>query len=396
MKILVTGGAGFIGSSLVRHLIHEMDWQVVNVDKLTYAANERALDTVSGKSAYHFEQTDICDAVAIREVLKKHQPDAIIHMAAESHVDRSIDVPAKFIQTNIVGTYTLLDATLAYWRALPDSPPGLKPFADIPVPVRDKATSLLQDFSTSALPNSPTSRLQHSRTPALPNSKTSPLPPSPTKSGFRFLHISTDEVYGALGNQGDFKETSPYRPNSPYSASKAAADHLVRAWSQTYGLPTLQTNSSNNYGPWQHEEKLIPRMVSRALAGERLPVFGSGQQVRDWIHVDDHARAITQVLLHGQPGDSYNIGANCEIENLEIVRIICETLDALIKEKPNGITNFSEIIQHVDDRQGHDFRYALNTEKIRNELSWSPSIDFTTGLRETIQFLVQQSRANAR
>jgi len=371
MKILVTGGAGFIGSSLVRHLIHEMAWQVVNVDKLTYAANERALDSVSGKSAYHFEQTDICDAAAIREVLKKHHPDAIIHMAAESHVDRSIDGPAEFIQTNIVGTYTLLDAALAYWRALPDSPPGLKPFADIPVPVRDKATPRLQDSETS--------RLQD----------------CPTKSEFRFLHISTDEVYGALGNGGHFKETSPYRPNSPYSASKAAADHLTRAWNRTYGLPTLQTNSSNNYGPWQHDEKLIPRMVSRALAGETLPVFGSGKQVRDWIHVDDHARAITQVLLHGQPGHTYNIGANCEIENLEIVRIICETLDNLIKEKPNGITSFSEMIRHVDDRQGHDFRYALNTEKIRNELSWAPSINFTTGLRETIEFLVQQSRASA-
>jgi dTDP-glucose 4,6-dehydratase len=374
-----------MGSALVRRLVLESGWQVVNVDKLTYAASPEALKSVRQHSAYSFEQADICDAAELQRLFQHHQPNVVIHMAAESHVDRSIDGPAKFIQTNIVGTYTLLDAALAYWRELPDSPPGLKPFADRPVSVMDKATSLLQDFSPAHHP------VRHSlgEEGSLGQGGTSRLQDFPTKSGFRFLHVSTDEVYGALSSEGEFHEISPYRPNSPYSASKASSDLLVRAWNQTYGLPTLQTNSSNNYGPWQHDEKLIPRMVSRALAGETLPVFGTGKQVRDWIHVDDHACAVTQVLLHGQLGETYNIGANCELENLEIVRIICETLDDLIKEKPNGITSFSEMIQHVDDRQGHDFRYALNTDKIRNELGWSPQIDFTTGLRGTIQFLVQ-------
>ncbi|MBT8043918.1 MAG: dTDP-glucose 4,6-dehydratase [Verrucomicrobiae bacterium] len=333
MKILVTGGAGFVGSALVRHLIHELDFQVVNVDKLTYAANEKALESVNDHPAYRFEKVDICDADAIKKVFQRHQPDAVIHAAAESHVDRSIDGPGAFIQTNIVGTYTLLQATLDYWRQLLDSQ-------------------------------------------------------VPTRSGFRFLHTSTDEVYGELAAEGKFAETSPYHPNSPYSASKASADHLTRAWHRTYGLPTLQTNSSNNYGPWQHQEKLIPRIVSRALAGETLPVFGSGKQVRDWLHVDDNARAITQVLLHGRPGETYNIGANCEIKNLTLVNSICSILDDLIDNKPAGISNFSELICHVDDRPGHDFRYALDTHKIKTELSWSPQKDFNTALRETIQHLV--------
>ncbi|MFK7911199.1 MAG: dTDP-glucose 4,6-dehydratase [Akkermansiaceae bacterium] len=350
MKILVTGGSGFIGSAMVRYLIHEMHCQVVNIDKLTYAVNEEALDVVRDHPEYHFEQVDICDAASMQSVFQRYQPNAVVHMAAETHVDRSITDPGIFIQANISGTYTLLEAALAYWRKLPDI-----------------------------------------GTPTPPHSKTSQILHCPTKSGFRFLHASTDEVYGELGLTGEFSETSPYRPNSPYSASKASADHLTRAWNRTYGLPTLITNSSNNYGPWQHEEKLIPCMVSRAMAGEKLPIFGSGKQVRDWLHVDDNARAITEVLLHGRPGDSYNIGANCEIENLTLVQYVCGELDNLIESKPSGTSSFSELIEHVDDRPGHDFRYALNTQKIRNEIGWSPRIDFSTGLRETVQLLVEKS-----
>lgn len=341
MKILVTGGAGFIGSVLVRHLIHEVGFRVVNVDKLTYAANEQALDSVRCGSAYHFEHLDICDAAAVRGVFQRHKPDAVVHMAAESHVDRSIDVSEVFIQTNIVGTHTLLQVALEYWR-----------------------------------------EQQHS------NISTFQFP-------FRFLHVSTDEVYGDLGLEGEFSESSPYRPNSPYSASKAAADHLVRAWNRTYGLPTLQTNSSNNYGPWQHEEKLIPRMVGRALVGKALPIFGSGKQVRDWLHVEDNARGITEVLMHGKSGETYNIGGGCELENLTIVQSICTILDELIESKPAGITSFSKLIHHVDDRPGHDFRYALNTGKIRHELNWSPQVEFATGFRETVQHIVQHGSEEA-
>jgi len=334
MKILITGGSGFIGSALVRHLIHEMGYQVVNVDKLTYAVNEQALDSVRDHPEYHFEQVDICDAGSIQSLFKRHQPDAVVHMAAETHVDRSIDDPSIFIQTNIIGTHRMLEESVKYYDGLTDS----------------------------------------------------------KRDAFRFLHASTDEVYGELGLTGDFSETSPYRPNSPYSASKASADHLTRSWGRTYGLPTLIANSSNNYGPWQHEEKLIPRMVSRALAGERLPIFGSGKQVRDWLNVDDNVRAITEILLHGEPSESYNIGGNCEIDNLTIVQSVCGELDRIIENKPLGTTTFSELICHVENRKGHDFRYALNTQKIRNELGWSPKIDVSTGLRKTVQFIVSASK----
>lgn len=329
-KILVTGGSGFIGSALIRQLVHHMHWEVVNVDKLTYAAEPEALQCVHSHSEYSFEKVDICDAVELRRVFELHQPDAVVHAAAESHVDRSIDAPSIFMQTNVVGTQVLLDVALSYYRTLDES----------------KADR------------------------------------------FRFLHISTDEVYGQLGRHGQFVETDPYRPNSPYSASKASSDLLVRSWRETYGLPTLQTNSSNNYGPWQHQEKLIPRMVALALAGEPLPIFGSGKQVRDWIHVDDHARAIIHVLHHGEIGESYNVGADCEKTNLEVVDSICRLLDDMAFKKPARITRFAELIAHVSDRPGHDFRYALNNQKMKR-LGWAPQIEFDQGLRQTVAWLAQ-------
>lgn len=324
-KILVTGGSGFIGSSLVRQLIHDKRWQVMNVDKLTYASNEQALKSVEDNPHYHFEHLDICDSAGLRNIFQSFEPDAVIHTAAESHVDRSIDAPSIFMQTNIIGTHTLLEASNDYYQSL----------------IGER------------------------------------------RERFRFLHMSTDEVYGDLGAEGCFTETSPYRPNSPYSASKASSDLLVRAWHKTYGLPTLQTNSSNNYGPWQHEEKLIPRMVSLALAGKPLPVFGSGKQVRDWIYVDDHTRAILHVLTCGQVGESYNIGANCEKANLDVIALICQILTEQVGGKPTGVKKFGELIQHVDDRPGHDFRYALNTQKIQ-QLGWKPQISFFEGLKKTV------------
>jgi len=327
MKVLVTGGAGFIGSALVRHLIHDLDWQVVNVDKLTYAANPSALASVESHAGYYFEYLDICDASRLRKVFAAHQPDAVIHLAAESHVDRSIDAPSIFMQTNIIGTQVLLQESLRHWES------------------RNAESSL-----------------------------------------FRFLHVSTDEVYGALGEEGEFLEGDPYRPNSPYSASKASSDLLVRAWNRTFGLPTLQTNSSNNYGPWQHDEKLIPRMINLALAGKPLPIFGSGLQVRDWIHVDDHVRALVYVLEHGKVGEAYNVGARCEKTNLEVVEEICDILDDLSSELPSedqNIHSYRDLITHVADRAGHDFRYALNAKKLQN-LGWAPQICFAQGLRDLL------------
>lgn len=324
--LLVTGGAGFIGSALVRQLIRETEETVVNVDKLTYAANLASLDPVSSSPRYFFEKVDICDAAAIGGLFEKYKPRAIMHLAAESHVDRSIEGPAAFIETNIVGTYVLLEQALKYWRALDDS----------------------------------------------------------AKFSFRFQHISTDEVFGSLGETGFFTETTPYQPNSPYSASKAASDHLVRAWHHTYGLPTLMTNCSNNYGPYHFPEKLIPLMILKGLAGEGLPVYGKGDNVRDWLYVDDHARALRLVLEKGRAGETYNIGGENEETNLHVVNTICALLDELVPGSPHK--PHKNLIRFVTDRPGHDKRYAMDISKIRRELGWAPQETFETGLRKTVQW----------
>ncbi len=323
MKVLVTGGAGFIGSAVVRHLLGRGD-AVVNVDCLTYAGNLATLENEAGHPAYAFEQVNICDAAGIRRVFEQHQPDAVMHLAAESHVDRSIDGPAAFIQTNIVGTYTMLEEARRYWETLP--------------PARREA--------------------------------------------FRFHHVSTDEVYGSLGDTGLFTENSPYDPSSPYSASKASSDHLVRAWHRTYGLPVLVTNCSNNYGPYQYPEKLIPLMILNALAGRPLPVYGTGANVRDWLYVDDHAEALALVLRRGKPGATYNIGGGSERKNIEVVRTICQLLDEMAPAADGR--RHAELITFVADRPGHDHRYAIDAGKIERELGWRPRETFETGLRKTV------------
>ncbi|WP_374380370.1 dTDP-glucose 4,6-dehydratase [Pseudomonas fluvialis] len=329
MKILVTGGAGFIGSAVVRHLLQNTPHQVVNLDKLTYAGNLQSLPGASEHPAYRFEQVDICDAEGVARVLAEHRPDAVMHLAAESHVDRSIDGPAAFIQTNIIGTYTLLEACRQYWLGLCEE----------------------------------------------------------AQSRFRFHHISTDEVYGDLeGTTELFTEQTPYSPSSPYSASKASSDHLVRAWQRTYGLPVLITNCSNNYGPYHFPEKLIPHMILNALAGKPLPVYGDGAQIRDWLYVEDHARALVEVLTRGQPGATYNIGGHNEKRNLQVVETLCTLLDELVTEKPAGISRFAELITFVQDRPGHDRRYAIDAGKIERELSWRPQETFESGLRKTVQW----------
>lgn len=329
MKILVTGGAGFIGSAVVRHLLQNTPHQVVNLDKLTYAGNLQSLPGASENPAYRFEQVDICDAEGVAHVLAEHRPDAVMHLAAESHVDRSIDGPAAFIQTNIVGTYTLLEACRQYWLGLCEE----------------------------------------------------------ARSRFRFHHISTDEVYGDLeGTTELFTEQTPYSPSSPYSASKASSDHLVRAWQRTYGLPVLITNCSNNYGPYHFPEKLIPHMILNALAGKPLPVYGDGAQIRDWLYVEDHARALVEVLTRGQPGATYNIGGHNEKRNLQVVETLCTLLDELVTEKPAGISRFAELITFVQDRPGHDRRYAIDAGKIERELGWLPQETFESGLRKTVQW----------
>lgn len=329
MKILVTGGAGFIGSAVVRHLLQNTPHQVVNLDKLTYAGNLQSLPGASEHPAYRFEQVDICDAEGVARVLAEHRPDAVMHLAAESHVDRSIDGPAAFIQTNIVGTYTLLEACRQYWLGLCEE----------------------------------------------------------ARSRFRFHHISTDEVYGDLeGTTELFTEQTPYSPSSPYSASKASSDHLVRAWQRTYGLPVLITNCSNNYGPYHFPEKLIPHMILNALAGKPLPVYGDGAQIRDWLYVEDHARALVEVLTRGQPGATYNIGGHNEKRNLQVVETLCTLLDELVMEKPAGISHFAELITFVQDRPGHDRRYAIDAGKIERELGWRPQETFESGLRKTVQW----------
>ncbi len=324
MKIVVTGGAGFIGSAVIRHLIDNTDHTVLNLDKLTYAANLASLESVSENSRYQFVQADIGDAPEVAQILEQFQPDRVMNLAAESHVDRSIDGPGAFIQTNMVGTFSLLQQVLGYWRGL----------------TGERADR------------------------------------------FRFHHVSTDEVYGSLGAAGLFTETSPYQPNSPYSASKAASDHLVRAWQETYGLPTVLTNCSNNYGPFQFPEKLIPLMIIKGLAGEPMPVYGRGENVRDWLHVEDHARALCLAMQSGAVGQCYNIGGDCELANIDVVRSICALLDELAPAKNDR--PHDELIDFVEDRPGHDLRYAVDAGKIERELGWRPDETFESGLRQTV------------
>lgn len=328
--ILVTGGAGFIGSAVCRHIIDETCDKVINLDKLTYAGNLASLAKISDSERYRFEQADICDRKALDRIFAQYQPDAVMHLAAESHVDRSIDGPGDFIQTNLVGTFTLLEATRAYWKQLPAA----------------------------------------------------------AASAFRFHHISTDEVFGDLHGTDDlFTETTPYAPSSPYSASKAGSDHLVRAWQRTYGLPTLVTNCSNNYGPFHFPEKLIPVMILNALAGRPLPVYGKGNQIRDWLYVEDHARALYQVVTTGLVGETYNIGGHNERQNIEVVQTICQLLEELAPQrKVNGLKQYADLITFVTDRPGHDLRYAIDAGKIERELGWRPTETFESGLRKTVQW----------
>lgn len=327
--ILVTGGAGFIGSALIRYLIDETEHAVVNVDKLTYAGNLESLIPVSENKRYFFVEADISDSKTINSILSQHKPDAVMHLAAESHVDRSIDGPAKFIQTNIVGTYSLLESARVYWNHL--------------------------------------------------NSE--------KKAQFRFHHISTDEVYGDLDNPNDFfTEETPYSPSSPYSASKASSDHLVRAWHRTYGLPVIVSNCSNNYGPYHFPEKLVPLVILNALDGKKLPIYGKGDQVRDWLYVEDHARALCCVVSEGKVGETYNIGGHNEKKNIEVVKSICALLEELAPRKPDGLEKYTDLISYVADRPGHDQRYAIDASKIKAQLNWEPQETFETGLRKTIQW----------
>lgn len=333
MNILVTGGAGFIGSAVLRLLVTETEHTVINVDKLTYAGNLDSLTEIDSNERYHFERVDICDQSSVEALFEKYQPDLIMHLAAESHVDRSITGAADFINTNINGTFVLLEVARKYWAGLE----------------KDK------------------------------------------KNSFRFHHISTDEVYGSLDDGGLFTEETAYDPSSPYSASKAASDHLVRAWHRTYGLPVLLTNCSNNYGPYQFPEKLIPLIILNALQGKPLPIYGEGNQIRDWLYVDDHARALYKVVQEGEIGQTYNIGGNNEKTNMEVVTTICGVLDELMPEHPEGVAKYSDLITHVADRPGHDLRYAIDASKIDSQLNWSPAETFETGLRKTIDWYLNNS-----
>lgn len=330
--LLITGGAGFIGSAVIRHLIDNTDISIVNVDKLTYAGNLDSLDRVAKNPRYHFEKLDILDRAGLDKIFQQYQPDAVMHLAAESHVDRSIDGPADFIQTNIVGTYTLLEAARSYWQLL--------------------------DFKK--------------------------------KSTFRFHHVSTDEVYGSLGKEDLFLETTAYAPNSPYSASKASSDHLVRAWHHTFKLPVVTTNCSNNYGAFQFPEKLIPLMIHNAQVGKSLPIYGDGSNIRDWLFVEDHAKALWLVLREGKIGETYNIGGHNEKTNLEVVHQLCKILDELLPNSPYFPHN--SLIIFVKDRPGHDQRYAIDASKIHRELGWKPEETFETGLKKTVQWYLENQK----
>ena len=328
-KLLITGGAGFIGSAVISHIINNTNHHVVNVDKLTYAGNQESLASVEKSSRYIFEQVDICDSKELKRVFNLHQPDIVMHLAAESHVDRSIDGPGEFIQTNIIGTYILLEETRNYWSGLCD----------------DK------------------------------------------KDDFRFHHVSTDEVYGDLGTASHlFTEETSYAPSSPYAATKASSDHLVRAWQRTFKLPTLITNCSNNYGPYQFPEKLIPLVILNALEGKDIPIYGNGKQIRDWLYVEDHARALLRVALNGTVGQTYNIGGHNELENIDVVRTICSILDELVPSKFDGVRQYGQLISHVGDRVGHDVRYAIDASKITDELGWTPNETFMTGIKKTVEW----------
>ncbi|GGK73169.1 dTDP-glucose 4,6-dehydratase [Amphritea balenae] len=325
MKFLITGGAGFIGSAVVRYIIENTENSVVNVDKLTYAGNLESLSSIEASERYNFELVDICNSAKLEKLFVKYKPDVVMHLAAESHVDRSIDGPTDFIQTNIVGTYTLLEVARKYWSSLSEK----------------------------------------------------------KQAGFRFHHISTDEVYGDLGGPDElFTETTPYAPSSPYSASKASSDHLVRAWMRTYGLPTLITNCSNNYGPYHFPEKLIPLIILNALDNKSLPVYGTGEQVRDWLYVEDHVRALYKVVTEGAPGETYNIGGHNEKMNIEVVQTVCDILQEL---RPQS-KRYSDLITYVEDRPGHDLRYAIDASKIQKELGWVPEESFETGIRQTVEW----------
>ncbi|MDG0806703.1 dTDP-glucose 4,6-dehydratase [Pectobacterium brasiliense] len=334
-RILITGGAGFIGSALVRYILTETQDSVVVVDKLTYAGNLSSLAPVADSSRFAFEQVDICDRAELDRVFTAYQPALVMHLAAESHVDRSIDGPAAFIETNIVGTYTMLEAARHYWQNLADA----------------------------------------------------------DKRAFRFHHISTDEVFGDLhGTDGLFTETTPYAPSSPYSASKASSDHLVRAWLRTYGFPTVITNCSNNYGPYHFPEKLIPLVILNAVAGKPLPVYGDGAQIRDWLFVEDHARALYKVVTEGEIGETYNIGGHNERKNIEVVQTICALLEELAPNKPAGVVHYRDLITYVKDRPGHDMRYAIDAGKIERELGWRPEETFETGMRKTVSWYLNNEK----